>query len=66
MNKGEWTNEEKLKIVQINREERQKGKYRKKKKKRTSQNLVGNARRFKKDSLEPEVGANIQAQKNID
>ena len=26
MNKGEMTNEEKLKIVQINREERQKGK----------------------------------------
>ena len=26
MNKGEITNEEKLKIVQINREERQKGK----------------------------------------
>ena len=26
MNKGEWTNEEKLKIVQINREERQRGK----------------------------------------
>ena len=26
INKGEWTNEEKLKIVQINREERQKGK----------------------------------------
>ena len=66
MNKGEWTNEEKLKIVQINREERQTGKYREKKKKRTAQNLVGNTRRFKKDSLEPEVGANIQAQKNID
>ena len=26
MNKGEWTNEEKLKIVQINREERERGK----------------------------------------
>ena len=26
MNKGEWTNGEKLKTVQINREERQKGK----------------------------------------
>ena len=26
MNKGEWMNEEKLKIVQINREERQRGK----------------------------------------
>ena len=26
MNKGEWTNEEKLKIVQINRDERPKGK----------------------------------------
>ena len=26
MNKGEWTNEENLKIVQINREEEQKGK----------------------------------------
>ena len=26
INKGEWTNEEKLKIVQTNREERQKGK----------------------------------------
>ena len=26
MNKEEWTNEEKLKIVQINREERQNGK----------------------------------------
>ena len=26
MNKGEWTNEEKSKLAQINREERQKGK----------------------------------------
>ena len=26
VNKGEWTNEEKLKIVQINREERERGK----------------------------------------
>ena len=26
MNEGEWTNKEKLKLAQINREERQKGK----------------------------------------
>ena len=64
MNKGEWTNEEKLKILQINREERQKGKDFMKRikqrweiefsqKKRTTQNLADNARRFKKESLEP-------------
>ena len=77
MNKGEWTNEEKLKIVQINREERQKGKNFMKRikrrwdiefplKKRTTQNLVDNARRFEKEILRPGGDANIQAQKNID
>ena len=77
MNKGEWTNEEKLKIVQINREERQKGKNIMKKikqrwdieflqKRRTTQNLVDNVRRFEKESLGPGGGANVQAQKNID
>ena len=76
MNKGEWTNEEKLKIVQIYSEERQKGKNFMKRikqrrviefpqKKRTVQNLVDNARRFEKESLEPGVGVNIQAQNNI-
>ena len=76
MNKGEWTNEEKLKIVQINRDERPKGKNfmkwikqrwdiefpQKKKKKRTAHSLVDNTRRFEKESLGPGVGANMQAQ----
>ena len=77
MNKGEWTNKEKLKIVKINREERQKCKNVVKRikrrwdtefpqKKRTAQNFVGNARRFEKESLGLGVGSNTQAQKNID
>ena len=77
MNKEEWRKEEKLKIVQINREERQKGKNFMKRikrrwdiefplKKRTTQNLVDNARRFEKEILRPGRGANRQAQKNID
>ena len=77
MNKGEWMNKEKLKIVQINKEERQKGKNFMKRikqrwdiefprKKRTMQNLVDNARRFEKKILRPGGGANIQAQKHID
>ena len=77
MNRGEWTNEEKLKIVQTNTEERQKGKNFMKRikqqweiafpqKKRTTENLVYNARRFEKEILRPRGGANIQAQKNID
>ena len=76
MNKGEWTNKEKLKIVQINREKRQKGKNVMKKikqrwdiefpqKKRTTQNLVDNARRFEKGILRPGGGANIQSQRII-
>ena len=36
------------------------------KKKRTTQNLVDNARRFRKEILKPGGGANIQARKNID
>ena len=76
MNKEEWTNEEKLKIVQINRDERQKGKkFIKRTKqgwdiefpqKRTTQNLVDNARRFEKEILRPGGGANTQVRKNID
>ena len=77
MNKGEWMNKEKLKIVQINKEERQKGKNFMKRikqrwdiefprKKRTMQNLVDNARRFEKKIFRPGGGANIQAQKHID
>ena len=76
MNKGEWTKEEKLKLVQMNRAERQKGKKFMKRikqrwgieflqKKRTGQNLIDNTIRFKKDSLGRGVGASIQAQKNI-
>ena len=34
--------------------------------KRTTQNLVYNARRFEKESLGPGGGANIQTQRNID
>ena len=67
----------KIENIQINREERQKGKKFMKKikqrwdieflqKKRTTQNLVDNARRFRKEILKPGGGANIQAQKNID
>ena len=62
MNKGEWTNKENLKIVQINREAEQKGKNFMKRikqrqdieflqQKRIAQNLVDNARRFEKESL---------------
>ena len=35
-------------------------------KKRTTQNLVDNARRFEKEILRPGGGANLQAQKSID
>ena len=67
----------KLKIMQINREERQKGKNFVKRikhrwdiefpqKKRTAQKLIDNARRFEKETLAPGGGVNIQAQKNID
>ena len=77
MNKGEWTDKEKLKIVKINREERQKGKNFMKRikqrwtielpqQKRTVQNLVDNAIRFEKESLGPGGGSNLQIQKNID
>ena len=77
MNKEEWRKEEKLKIAQMNREERQKGKNFMKRikwrwdiefppQKRTTQNLVDNARRFEKEILRPGRGANTQAQKNID
>ena len=84
MSKGEQTNEEKLKIVQKNREQRKKAKNfinrikhrwdtdfpqkkeKKKKRERTSQKLVDNARQFKKETLRPGVGANIQTQRNID
>ena len=77
MNKGEWTNDEKLKRVQINREERQKGKNFMKRikqrwhiefpqKKKYSEKLSWQARWFEKESLGPGGGANIQAQKNID
>ena len=76
MNKGEWTNEEKLKIVQINREERQKGKDFMKKikqrweiefpQKKSRQDLVDNKRGFGNKSLGPGGGANMQAQKNTD
>ena len=77
MNKGEWTDKEKLKIVKINREERQKGKNFMKRikqrwtielpqQKRTVQNLVDNAIRFEKESLGPGRGSNLQIQKNID
>ena len=77
MNKGEWTDKEKLKIVKINREERQKGKNFMKRikqrwtielpqQKRTVQNLVDNTIRFEKESLGPGGGSNLQIQKNID
>ena len=77
LNKGEWPNEEKLKIVQMNREERQKGKNFMKRIRRrwdikfpqekiTTQNLVDNARWFENEILRPGGGTNIQAQKNVD
>ena len=73
MNKGEWTNEEKSKRVQINKEERQKGKnFMKRIKQRREiefpqkKNLVDNAIRFEKESLGSGGGANIQAQKNME
>ena len=67
----------KLKIMQIHREEMQKGKNFVKRikhrwdiefpqKKRTAQKLIDNARRFEKETLGPGGGVNIQAQKNID
>ena len=60
MNNREWANEEKQKLVQINREEGQKGKnfmerikdrwdHEFPEKKRTAQNLVDNGRRFVKE-----------------
>ena len=63
--------------MQINREERQKGKNFVKRikhrwdiefpqKKRTAQKLIDNARRFERETLGPGGGVNIQAQKNID
>ena len=66
-----------MKIEQINREERQKGKNFMKRikrrwdiefplKKRTTQNLVDNARRFEKEILRPGGGANLQAQKSTE
>ena len=77
MKKRKWKNEEKLKIVQINKEERQKGKNFMKRikqrkdilisqKKRTMKKLVHNAWQFQKESLRPGGGASIQTQKNID
>ena len=76
LNKGEWTKKEKLKLVQINKEERQKGKMFMKRikqrwdielqqKKKTVQNLVDNARQFEKESLRPGEDTNLQAQKDI-
>ena len=76
MNKGEWTNKQKLKTVKTNREKRQKGKNVMKRikqrwdiefpqKKRTTQNLVDHARRFEKEILRPGGGANIQSQRII-
>ena len=63
-----------FKIVQINREERRKAKNFMKRikqqwdiefpqKKRTTQNLVDNAKRFKNQSLGPAKDASIQAKK---
>ena len=77
LNKGEWPNEEKLKIVQMNREEKQKGKKFMKRIRRrwdikfpqekiTTQNLVDNTRWFENEILRPGGGTNIQAQKNVD
>ena len=74
MNKGEWTNKEKLKSVKLNREERQNLMKKIKQrwhiefpqKKRAAQNLVDNARRFEKKSLGPGGDAYLQAQKNMD
>ena len=71
MNKGEWTNEEILKLIQTNREEKSKGKNYMKGikqrwhmefpwKKRRAQNLVDNLRPFENESLGP------VAEKNID
>ena len=68
MNKEGWMNKEKLKIVQINREERQKDKNFMKRikrlpdnkfaqKKRRTQNLADNARRFEKEILRSGGGA---------
>ena len=60
MNKGEWTNEEKLKTVQINRGRKGKNFMKRIKqwwdteylqKKRTMQNLADNTRRFEQESL---------------
>ena len=64
------------KLVQINREERGKGKNCTRRikqrcyiefsqEKRTTQNLVDNSRQFEKKSLEPGGYVNMQAQKTI-
>ena len=70
-------NEQILKLVQINRDERQTNTNFMKRikqwwdiefppKKKEAQNLVDNARRFKKESLGPGRNVSIQAQKNMD
>ena len=70
-------NEQILKLVQINSDERQTNTNFMKRikqwwdiefppKKKEAQNLVDNARRFKKESLGPGRNVSIQAQKNMD
>ena len=72
MNNREWTSEEKRRVVQIDREERQKRKNFMKRiktgwdiefpeKKRTEQNLVDNARSFAKEGWGDEEQTTTQA-----